>query len=208
MLKRSLRPGYWHEITRESQDCSLWFYDSIGNATFPTSDLFSVTWDPPNKTKYSCKCCTLCINANSLAKLIFWARGFYMALLAMWHFIKTLGHVAAEGSDLPSLSMPTCSHHSSWDGFQLELPACQSARTPGNVLLLSVWSSLWKKKCSSEEDHSSSMKWQPTFIIFHEDLNWFLERNIRRLWWSTVIVSMILLSAGDSESLLIFSESD
>lgn len=33
-----------------------------------------------------------------------------MALLAMWHFIKTLGHVIAEGSDLPSLSMPTCSH--------------------------------------------------------------------------------------------------
>lgn len=28
-----------------------------------------------------------------------------MALLAMWHFIKTLGHVVAQGSDLPSLSM-------------------------------------------------------------------------------------------------------
>lgn len=46
-----------------------------------------------------------------------------MALLAMWHFIKTLGHVVAEGSDLPSPSMPTCSHLSSCDGSQLELPS-------------------------------------------------------------------------------------
>lgn len=35
-----------------------------------------------------------------------------MALPTMWQFIETLGHVVAEGSDLPSLSVPTCSHHS------------------------------------------------------------------------------------------------
>lgn len=44
--------------------------------------------------------------------------------------------------------------------------------------------------------------------IFHKDLVCFLNRNTRRLWWSTAFVSVFLNSAGDPEYLLMCSESD
>ena len=44
--------------------------------------------------------------------------------------------------------------------------------------------------------------------IFHKDLVWFLDRNTKRLWWSTAFVSVFLTSARDSESLLMCSEGD
>lgn len=45
MYKRSLRPGYWSEITRESQDCSHWFYYPVGNNQLPNlRTVLSYVW--------------------------------------------------------------------------------------------------------------------------------------------------------------------
>lgn len=60
----SLRPGHWSEITRESQDCSHWFYYPVGDSQLPNlRPALSHRGTPP---ELSCKkCCSPCITTNT-----------------------------------------------------------------------------------------------------------------------------------------------
>lgn len=126
-------------------------------------------------------------------------------------YLKTSVHVAAERSVLPSLSMAACSHHSSCGSFQLELPVCQSDQATdlaGQTLFLNVWNNLSKKEGDSL--NKEIILWNDSLHLsnFHKNLVWLLDRNTRRLWWSTAFVSVLLTSAWNSESLLTHSESN